>query len=118
MNVINEFILLFLLIFVNNQVPSSKVINSCGKVGYEPPTKIDDCKQEGEYCCYVVLSKDGDTNKKTFCAIAPSKIIKGDIEEDINKYTDYKLEQLECNNTKFINNFNFILYYVILFILF
>ena len=45
------FILVILLIFVNNQVPSDKVINSCGIKGYDPPNKITDCAEEGEYCC-------------------------------------------------------------------
>ena len=108
MNVINEFTLILLLIFVNNQVPSNNVINSCGKIGYDKPTKASDCVEDGEYCCFVVLKKDSTT--KEFCATAPSKITKADIEEDIKKYTDYSLEKLDCNNSKFINNFNFIIF--------
>ena len=108
MNVINEFILLFLLIFVNNQVPSKKAINSCGIVGYKEPEKESDCVEDGEYCCYVVLAKGSDN--KSFCATAPSKITKEDIAEDIKRYTDYTLEQFVCNNSKFINIFNFILF--------
>ena len=115
MNAINEFILFVLLILVNNQVPSDKVINSCGKTGYEEPDKVSDCVENGEYCCFVKLSKGNSI--KRFCATAPSKITKGDIEDDINKYTDYTLEQLECNNSKFINIFNFIMF-LSLFILF
>ena len=115
MNVIKGVILFVLLIFVNNQVPDGKVINSCGIVGYNRPNKAEDCIQDGEYCCYVVLKKD--SNEKAFCATAPSKITQADIEEDIKSFTDYTLEQLDCNNSNFINILNFLLL-LSLFILF
>ena len=105
MNALKGVILIFVLIFVNNQVPSNYSINSCGVVGYQMPNKSIDCVQENEYCCYVVLKKKESTYEKKFCATAPSKITKQDIEDDIKQYTDYTLETLECNNSKYINIF-------------
>ena len=89
------------LILVNNQVPSGKSINSCGLKGYGTPT-ADQCKEEGEICCYIYLKKG--TEEKKFCASSPSKITRQDIKKEIEEYTGYTLEQITCNNSKYIKN--------------
>ena len=104
MKVIKVFILIIFFIYVNDQVPTGKALNSCGqKKDYTPPTKKDDCSDNtGEICCFVELKHKQDSSFKTFCAVAPSKIEKSDIEEKISEYTDYNLTQLECLNSKYI----------------
>ena len=105
MKVIKAFILIIFFIYVNDQVPTGKALNSCGKnKDYTPPDKKEDCADNtGEICCFVKLTKKQDSSSiKTFCAVAPSKIEKSDIEEKIYEYTDYNLTQLECLNSKYI----------------
>ena len=102
MKFIKEFILIMLLFFyVNNQVPSGEAINSCGIKNYTAPSSKDHCKEAGEICCYVSLTKSDGTFKR-FCASTPSMIDRADVEEEINSYTGYTLETLECNNSKYI----------------
>ena len=110
-----EIILLFLFFFVKNQVPSNYSINSCGNLGYLIPNKSADCIEPGEYCCFVHLKKGSD--EKKFCASAPNKITKSEIENDIKTYTEYELSELECNNANFIKNIFGILF-LLFFILF
>ena len=104
MKVIKVFILIIFFIYVNDQVPNGKALNSCGKnKDYTPPDKKEDCADNtGEICCFVELKHKQDSSFKTFCAVAPSKIEKSDIEEKIYEYTDYNLTQLECLNSKYI----------------
>ena len=117
MNAKKGFILLLLIIFVKNQVPTGMVINSCGKIGYDTPDKSD-CVQENEICCYVQVTKKDDSSvTKSFCASAPSNIKLEEIAEDFGS-TDYKLEALVCNNSyKLINDFATIIF-LLTFILF
>ena len=104
MKVIKAFILIIFFIYVNDQVPTGKALNSCGqKKDYTPPDKKEDCSDNtGEICCFVELKHKQLSTIKTFCAVAPSKIEKSDIEEKIYEYTDYNLTQLECLNSKYI----------------
>ena len=105
MKAIEGVILVLLLILVNNQVPSSQSINSCGKNGYEPPNSANDCIEDGEICCFVSLTKEGSTTEsKRFCASSPSRISKQDIRKEILEYTGYELAELNCNNSKYIKN--------------
>ena len=85
--------------------------NTCGKIGYGIPTK-DECKEDGEVCCYVKIS-DG-TNNKAFCVSAPSIIKPDDVKDEIKTYTSYNLEELVCNKACFMKN----VYMVLLLILF
>lgn len=112
-------IIIFCLFFylANNQVPTGKVINTCGKVGYYPPDYSTDCVQPGEICCFVYLKNTPDGDKR-FCVSAPSKITLDDVQDDIESYTNFKLHQLVCNdNSNFIKNTT-IISLLLLFILF
>ena len=104
MKVIKAFILIIFFIYVNDQVPTGKALNSCGqKKDYTPPDKKEDCSDNtGEICCFVELKHKQLSTIKTFCAVAPSKIEKSDIEEKISEYTDYNLTDLVCLNSKYI----------------
>lgn len=104
MKIIKQFIFIILIFYVNNQVPYNYSINSCGKiVGYGMPNSFDDCRDPPEFCCFVhLVNSKNNSDFKKFCAIAPSKIEKSDIEEDIESYTGYILEELKCN-AKFLN---------------
>ncbi len=55
MKVIKAFILIIFFIYVNDQVPTGKALNSCGqKKDYTPPDKKEDCSDNtGEICCFV-----------------------------------------------------------------
>ena len=103
MKIVKQLILINLIIYAINQVPPNKSINSCGKIGYDMPQSFDECKDPPEYCCFVHL--ESSTNRsdfKKFCAIAPSKIEKSDIDKDIKSYTGYELVELKCY-AKFLN---------------
>ena len=106
MKAIEGVILVLLLILVNNQVPSSQSINSCGNKGYAPPNSANDCVEDGEICCFVSLTKTtgSTTESKKFCASSPSRISKQDIRKEILEYTGYELAELNCNNSKYIKN--------------
>ena len=115
---IKQYIIFLLIIFVKNQVPSEKAINSCGsKYNYEEPSETD-CIEPDEVCCYVEMTKKIDTGTvtKKFCASAPSIISKSDIEEEIRDYTGYKLENFKCNNSKCMKGLgNLFLFFMFLF---
>ena len=118
MKAIKIFILIFFFIYVNNQVPSDKALNSCGKIkDYTPPSKedcVDDIK--GEICCFVhLIHKNDEGKEKRFCAVAPSKIEQDDIGQKIEDYTDYKLKEISCMNSKYIKNGSLFLLFFILF---
>ena len=103
MKAIKVFILIILFLYVSNQVPEGYAINSCGKLGYQMPNNKNDCEQPNEFCCFVYIQNKTDNSKnKRFCASAPTKILKSDIEKEILEYTDYKLVELECNNSIFL----------------
>ena len=116
---IKQYIIFLLLIFVNNQVPSGKAVNSCGsKYNYEEPTE-NDCIEPDEVCCYVEMVKkisETVTVTKRFCASAPSIISKSDIEDEIKDYTGYKLEVFKCNNSKYMKGLGILfLFFMFLF---
>ena len=119
MKAIKIFILIFIFIYVNNQVPSGKALNSCGKKkDYSQPDNKEDCVDdtEGELCCFVHLTNKNDESKiKKFCAVAPSKIEKDDIAQKIEEYTDYKLTELSCMNSKYIQIGSLFILFFILF---
>ena len=119
MKAIKIFILIFFFIYVNNQVPSGSALNSCGKkLDYNEPVVKEDCIDDvkGEICCFVELTSKNDENKKKrFCAVAPSKIEKDDIGKKIEDYTDYRLSDLSCMNSKYIKNGSLFLLFFILF---
>ena len=116
MKLMKEFIFLIILfVYINNQVPGDKAINSCGDIGYEMPGNSANCKGNNEYCCFVRLKAKNSNTEKKFCATAPSKIEKADIENDINSLTDYTLEELICNNSKYLA---IQILYLLIFILF
>ena len=103
MKEINIIIFFIFFYLVNNQVPSGYVVNTCGNLGYNAPGSSSDCRQDGEICCFVHLTNTPKGEQK-FCVSAPSKISINDVKEDIEEYTNFKLNELVCNNSKFINN--------------
>jgi hypothetical protein len=102
MKVINNLILIYSIVFINNQVPSNFAVNSCGKISNIRPETANECIEEGEICCFVHLERD--SKEKKFCAHAPSKIEKDEIKNEIKSYTNYDLIELTCNNADKINN--------------
>ena len=103
MKAIKQFILIFIIFYVYNQVPRDYSINSCGKIGYEKPKSFEECRDPPDFCCFVSLQNpNNSSDNTTFCAIAPSKIEKSDIAEDIRNYTGYDLVDLKCCS-KFLN---------------
>ena len=104
MKVIKHLILIYSIVFINNQVPSNYAVNSCGKISNQPPEKADECKEEGEICCFVHLKRESDNKEKKFCAHAPSKIKAEEVSEDIKSYINYDIIELTCNNSDKIKN--------------
>ena len=116
MKVIEHLILIYSIVFINNQVPSNFAVNSCGKISNNPPENANECIEEGEICCFVHLKRESDSKEKKFCAHAPSKIKKEEVSEEIKSYTSYDIIELTCNNSDKIKNI-FISLLLLLFLL-
>ena len=113
MGISNKLFLIFLyLLFKINC--DRKVINTCGSnIGYNEPQNHDDCKQEGELCCFVSV-KDKNDVTTNFCVSSPSDIEKEDVEGKIKDYTGFTLVDLKCNKCQYIyNSILLILFYFI-----
>ena len=111
------FLLSFLLSNINCDYPP-KVLNTCGNIGYNLPGSANDCKEDGQMCCYVHLTKAGNTPSDIkFCVNSPSEIEKDDVKSEIKEYTGYTLEEIKCNKSKFLYN-SMIALIMIIFILF
>ena len=108
------FSLLFLLSNIN--CDARKVLNTCGVLGYTQPQNSDECKEDGQMCCFVHITKDDGTDVK-FCVNSPSEIEKDDVESEIKDYTGFKLEEIKCNKSQFLYN-SMIVSLMIIFILF
>ena len=98
------FSLLLFLSSSDTEASVRKVINTCGKISYDQPASVEDCKDEGEICCFVSIKDDTDTITK-FCVSSPSDIIKGDVEKHIKDYTGFTVVELQCNKSRYISNF-------------
>ena len=108
------FLLSFLLSNIN--FVDGNVLNTCGIFGYNEPTSAEQCKEDGQMCCYVHLKKEDGTPVK-FCVNSPSEIEKGDVESEIKEYTGFTLEEIKCNKSRFLYN-SMIASLMIIFILF
>ena len=107
------FLLSFLLSNINCDPP--EVLNTCGITNYSKPTSPDQCKEDGQMCCYVKIVKD--STATAFCVNSPSEIEKEDVKSEIKEYTGYTLEEIKCNKSKFLYN-SMIALIMIIFILF
>ena len=108
------FLLSFLLPIISGS-GTPAVLNTCGINDYSKPTSPDQCKEDGQMCCYVKIVKD--STETAFCVNSPSEIEKEDVESEIKEYTGYTLEEIKCNKSKFLYN-SMIALIMIIFILF
>ena len=114
---------IFLLSFLLSNISGSgsgtpEVLNTCGINDYSQPGSADQCKEDGQMCCYVHLTKAGNTPSDIkFCVNSPSEIEKDDVKSEIKEYTGYTLEEIKCNKSKFLYN-SMIALIMIIFILF
>ena len=111
------FLFLFLAFEINNPGISRKVINTCGNMKYDEPTKSEDCVVEGEICCYVSI-RDKKNEITKFCVSSPSDIEKEDVEEKIKDYTGFTVEEIHCNKSQYINNSMFALLFLTFILIF
>ena len=110
------FLLSFFLSNIN--FADMNVLNTCGNIGYNQPGSANDCKEDGQMCCYVHLTKAGNTPTDIkFCVNSPSEIDKEDVESEIKDYTGFTLEEIKCNESQFSYN-SMIASLMIIFILF
>ena len=107
------FLLSFFLSNIN--FADGNVLNTCGITNYQQPASADQCKEDGQMCCYVRIVKD--TEDIAFCVNSPSEIEKEDVESEIKEYTGYTLKEIKCNKSKFLYN-SMIALIMIIFILF
>ena len=110
--------LIFLLSFLLPNISGSGtpvVLNTCGITDYSRPTSSDQCKEDGQMCCYVHIVKGSEDI--AFCVNSPSEIEKDDVKSEIKEYTGYTLEEIKCNKSKFLYN-SMIAMIMIIFILF
>ena len=109
------FLLSFLLSNINCQ---DKVLNTCGITNYNQPSSADQCKEDGQMCCYVHLTKADNTPPDIkFCVNSPSEIEKDDVKSEIKEYTGFTLVEIKCNESQFLHN-SMIASLMIIFILF
>ena len=108
MRKLNKLILslIVLISYINCQLFSnSKVINTCGYLETKQPRNANECKEDGEICCYVEVRDPENNNQKLrFCVSSPSHLVKDDIKEEVKVYTGYILEDLKCNESKILIN--------------
>ena len=97
MKIINFVSLLILFVLINSQVPDGKVINSCGKKGYDQPNDPSECKEKDTTCCFIWLEGTPKGDMK-FCFVSPSKISVDDVKAEIKEYTGFDIKQLDCND--------------------
>ena len=107
---------IFLLSFLLSNISGDpEVLNTCGNIGYNQPGSANDCKEDGQMCCYVHIVKGSEDI--AFCVNSPSEIEKDDVKSEIKEYTGYTLEEIKCNKSKFLYN-SMIALIMIIFILF
>ena len=109
------FLLSFLLPIISGS-GTPEVLNTCGITDYRRPNSADECKEDGQMCCYVHL-KNTDNSEIKFCVNSPSEIDKEDVESEIKEYTGYTLVEIKCNESQFLYN-SMIALIMIIFILF
>ena len=103
-------ILLFTHIFLitkikNELLFNNKLINTCGYLETTQPRNPNECKEEGEICCYVEVTDPNNNNKKLrFCVSSSSHLVKEDIKKEVKDYTGYILDNLVCNKCQIIIN--------------
>ena len=114
MKVINAIIFILLVIFLTNE-EDNDVINACGVIGYDQPKNSNDCKSEGEICCFVKIKDEANSSEKSFCVSSPSLIDIKDVKEEIEKNTGFKLQELVCNYSNFMKSTLFIFLLLFLF---
>ena len=108
---------IFLLSFLLSNISGDpKVLNTCGNIGYNEPASADQCKEDGQMCCYVHL-KNTDNSEIKFCVNSPSEIDKEDVKSEIKEYTGFTLVEIKCNESQFLYN-SMIASLMIIFILF
>ena len=114
------FIFLFFIPKIICQIQDN-VINTCGKLGYGQPQNSDDCKEDGEWCCFVEIKDSTFTDNggvRTFCVTSPSDIELDDVKDDIKTYTGYEITAVKCNESQFIMNNILIIFALFVFMLF
>ena len=116
------FVFLFFIPKIICQAASAaNVINTCGKLGYEQPANSDECKEDGEMCCFVEIKDSTFTDNngaRRFCVSSPSDIELDDVKDDIKRYTGYEISTLKCNESQFIMNNVLIILALFVFMLF
>ena len=107
---------IFLLSFLLSNISGDpEVLNTCGINDYSQPGSADQCKEDGQMCCYVKIVKD--STPTAFCVNSPSEIDKEDVESEIKEYTGFTLVEIKCNESQFLYN-SMIALIMIIFILF
>ena len=100
-----QFIFLIKIMNCTYFFPSDKVINTCGYLETKQPRNSEDCKEEGEICCFVdVTDPNNNFQNLKFCVSSPSHLTKEDIKEDVKVYTGYILNNVVCNKSKFFDS--------------
>ena len=110
------FLLSFFLSNIN--FADGNVLNTCGITNYQQPSSADQCKEDGQMCCFVHLTKaDNSPTDIKFCVNSPSEIDKEDVVSEIKDYTGFTLVEIKCNESQFLYN-SMIASLMIIFILF
>ena len=98
---LNVLIFGFIIFVIIINCQSRNVVNTCSGLGYAEPNNPDDCKEDGEICCYVEITDDQSQSLR-FCVSSPSDIEMDDVKDEIKEYTGFTLQNLKCNKSQFI----------------
>ena len=107
MGIMNKMIIAFIFIFLKiNCADNTRVINTCGNLGYKQPEKAEDCVEDKQICCYASLEykENEETKNIKFCVSSPSDIEKDDVKDEILQYTKFTILDLKCNKSQYIYN--------------
>ena len=105
------------IIFVIKINCQTKVVNTCSSLGYNEPANSDECKEDGEICCFVEI-EDDKGNPLKFCVSSPSDIEMDDVKDEIKEYTGFTLKNLKCNKSQFTIYNSFKILALLIFMLF
>ena len=105
-------LLFTLFLLYKCQIPKGFAINSCGKqgLGYKQPTNEEDCKDNSlgkNYCCYVSIKEDEQSDIVKFCTFVPGNI-NDDVKKDFQETLEASQVEVTCykkSNYIILNSF-------------
>lgn len=92
-----KILLVIVIGIVYCQIDPGTAINSCGKIGYVPPSTSEDCKPGGEHnlCCYI----DIPSRSLKYCAYMPNTKLEDDVITEFKEIIGINNVNIICNSS-------------------